>query len=59
MLTLTCAGELEKLERLAVEKRNLTLIPKDLGLEHGHGKNGLNLDNSELKHLYKVSSKNV
>lgn len=39
MLTLTRAGELEKLERLAVEKRNLTLIPEDLGLEHGHGKN--------------------
>lgn len=59
MLILHRAQELEKLEELAVEKQNLTLIPEDLGLEHSHGKIGLNLDDSELKHLYKVSSKNV
>lgn len=46
------AQELEMLEGFAVEKRNLTSIPEDLGLEHGHRKNVLSLNNSEFKHFY-------
>lgn len=53
------AQELETLEGFAVEKRNLTSVPEDLGLEHGHRKNVLSLNNSEFKHFCKVSSKNV
>lgn len=49
VLTLTHALELEKLEGFAVEKQNLTFILE--GLEHGHGKNALNLNNSEFKHF--------
>lgn len=59
MLTFMCDQELEKLEGLTVEKQDLTLIPEDLGLECGREKNGLSLDNLELKQLNEVSSKNV
>lgn len=57
-ITLTCAKP-EKMQGLAVEKQNLTLIPEDLNLNHDLGRHELNLDNSGLKHMNKVSSKMV
>lgn len=59
VITLACARRPEKLKGLTEEKENRTVIAEDLSLEHDNGKHELNLDNSGLRHINKVSSKNV